>query len=144
MKAREFISKLQQDEIVKAIHSAEHKTSGEIRVFITREPVDTPVAAAQRAFLSAGMDKTRERNGVLIFVAPKTQKFAVIGDTAVHAKCRDEFWLRLGAEMTEHFKRHQFTSGIVHAIKVAGELLAQHFPRKPDDANELPDEILRD
>jgi uncharacterized membrane protein len=90
------------------------------------------------------MDKTRERNGVLIFVAPRARKFAVIGDAGVHARCGDSFWTELAGEMTGHFRRADFTSGIVHGIRKAGQLLAQHFPHKPDDRNELPDNVAHD
>ena len=144
MKAREFLKTLQQDDIVAAIRKAEKKTSGEIRVFITRkEPADA-IAAAQTQFSELGMEKTGERNGVLIFVAPRVRKFAVIGDTGVHARCGDAFWHAVAGEMTGHFKKEEFTSGILHGIHKAGELLAQHFPRKPDDINELPDDIAHD
>ena len=91
-----------------------------------------------------GMEKTRERNGVLIFVAPRAHKFAVIGDAGVHARCGDEFWTQLAHEMSGHFRRSEFTTGIVHGVQKAGELLAQHFPRKPGDTNQLPDEVESD
>jgi uncharacterized membrane protein len=90
------------------------------------------------------MTKTRHRNGVLVFVAPRARKFAVIGDTGVHQRCGDGFWLALAAEMTGHFKQSDFSAGIIHAIQKAGELLAAHFPPQPGDGNELPDEIERD
>jgi uncharacterized membrane protein len=144
MKARKFLDQLQHDEIVAAIRAAEKKTSGEIRVFISRKQIDDPVPAAQAHFIEMGMQKTRERNGVLIFVAPRARKFAVIGDSGVHTRCGDEFWTQLAHEMTGHFRQSAFTSGIVHAVQKAGELLAQHFPRKPDDTNELPDEVESD
>ena len=44
--------------------------------------------------------------------------------------------------MREHFKRSEFTDALVEAIQTAGKLLAQHFPRKNDDRNELSDEVL--
>jgi uncharacterized membrane protein len=144
MKPHHFVEKLRDKELVEAIRKAERKTSGEIRVFISRKPVEAPVSVAQAHFLEMGMDKTRERNAVLIFVAPRTHKFAVIGDKAVHERCGDAFWLTLAGEMTGHFKNSQFTEGLLHAISKAGELLAQHFPRRPDDTNELPDAIERD
>jgi uncharacterized membrane protein len=90
------------------------------------------------------MTQTRHRNGVLIFVAPRARKFAVIGDTAVHQRCGDAFWQALAAEMTAHFKKSDFTAGIIHAIRKAGELLAAHFPPQPGDGNELADEIEGD
>ncbi len=144
MKTREFLTRLQHGEIVRAIRQAERKTSGEIRVFVSRQPVVDAVAAAQEHFLELGMQHTRERNGVLIFVAPRVRKFAVIGDTAVHTRCGESFWLALATEISGHFQRGEFTSGIVHAVNRAGDLLAQHFPRRPEDENELPDNIASD
>lgn len=144
MKARQFIKQLRRDDVVGAIRKAEMKTSGEIRVFITRkEPVDA-IAAAQAQFTELGMQKTEEKNGVLIFVAPRVKKFAVIGDVGVHARCGDEFWNAVAGQMTGHFKKGEFTSGILHGIHKAGELLAEHFPRKPGGTNQLPDEIAHD
>ena len=55
--------------VVAAIRDAERETSGEIRVFISPKHVDDPVAAARAEFLRRGMDQSRARNGVLIFVA---------------------------------------------------------------------------
>lgn len=144
MKARDFLNQLRHDDIVAAIRKAEQKTSGEIRVFISRHEPDDPVAAAQAEFLRLGMDKTKEKNGVLIFVAPRARKFAIIGDAGVHSRCGDEFWTQVAAEMTGHFKKAEFTQGILHAIHKAGELLAQHFPRHPGDQNQLPDDIAHD
>jgi uncharacterized membrane protein len=144
MKPQEFFSKLQHDEIVAAIREAELKMCGEIRVFITRKERHDPVIAAQRRFEKLGMTKTRERNGVLIYVAPRVRKFAIIGDTAIHEKCGDGFWKDVAQEMTEHFRKGEFTSGIVHGIRRAGTLMAVHFPCRPDDTNELSDEIEHD
>ncbi|MFO1487863.1 MAG: hypothetical protein U1F65_05240 [Verrucomicrobiota bacterium] len=46
--------------------------------------------------------------------------------------------------MTGYFKRGDFTDGLVHGVSKAGELLARHFPRRPNDRNELPDAVERD
>ena len=132
MKPKEFLSRLQHDQLVEAIRSAEKKTSGEIRVFISRHKPENAVKAAQKHFDELGMHRAKERNGVLIFVAPRARKFAVIGDAGVHERCGDEFWSALAGEMTGHFKKGDFTEGLIHAINKAGELLAKHFPRKPD------------
>jgi uncharacterized membrane protein len=144
MKIKEFLSQLEHDEIVAAIRKAEKKTSGEIRVFISRHKPDDAVIAAQAQFTHLGMEKTKEKNAVLIFVAPVVHKFAIIGDAGVHARCGDVFWREVAAEMTGRFKKGEFTSGIRHGIEKAGELLAQHFPAQPGDKNELPDDIAHD
>ena len=127
--------------VVSAIAAAERKTSGEIRVVISRRKVADPVAEATRQFERLGMTATSQRNGVLILLAPRSRTFAVIGDTAVHEKCDDSFWNELAAAMSGHFKSGEFTDGLAHGGERAGALLAQHFPESPKDRNELPDEI---
>jgi uncharacterized membrane protein len=129
---------------VAAIQEAEKKTSGEIRVFISRKSVDDPLSTAKFHFIDMEMHKTRERNAVLIFVAPHSHKFAVVGDIAIHARCGEAFWKELAAEMSHHFHDSHFTRGIIHGVHKAGELLARDFPRRPDDRNELPDEVEHD
>lgn len=144
MRAKEFLSKLQQSEIAAAIREAEQKTSGEIRVFVSRKTVDDSIAAATAEFERLGMTRTRQRNGVLIYVAPRSQKFAVLGDEAVHQRCGAEFWKTLAAQMEEQFRNQEFTRGIVLAVNKAGDLLAKEFPRRADDRNELPDKVAGD
>ncbi|HVV02458.1 MAG TPA: TPM domain-containing protein [Verrucomicrobiae bacterium] len=144
MKARDFLKILRDHEIAAAIRAAEKRTSGEIRVFISRKDVDDPLAAAQEHFLKLGMSKTRDHNAVLIYVAPRARKFAVVGDKGVHERCGDEFWRQLADEMSGYFRDSRFTRGIIHGVHKAGELLAAQFPRAGDDKNELPDRIEGD
>ncbi|HEX5221970.1 MAG TPA: TPM domain-containing protein [Verrucomicrobiae bacterium] len=145
MNAPEFVQQLREDEIAAAIRAAEQKTSGELRVFISRQTqVADPVAAAHQEFNRLGMADTRERNGVLIYLAPCPRKFAVIGDTGIHERCGASFWQHLAESMSARFQAGQFTEGIVEGINRAGELLAIHFPRRPDDTDELPNRVERD
>jgi uncharacterized membrane protein len=88
------------------------------------------------------MHTTRERNAVLIFVAPRAHKFAVVGDKAIHEKCGDEFWQRIVDGMRAHFRNEKFSHALVGAINEIGNLLAAHFPRRPMPTNELPDQIV--
>ncbi|MEY2479123.1 MAG: hypothetical protein QOI04_50 [Verrucomicrobiota bacterium] len=143
MRTHRFLSHLDHDRIVSAIKEAEAKTSGQIRVFIQRGQFESDaLPLAQTKFQKLGMDKTQERNAVLIFVAPRARKFAVIGDSGVHEKCGDEFWQRLVDSMRMHFQNEKFNQAIIEAIEETGKLLAQHFPKKATGDNELPDEIL--
>jgi len=143
MRTKTFLSQLDHERIVRAIKEAEVKSSGEVRVFVQRGEFEgDPVIAAQKKFHELRMDATRERNGILIFVLPRAQKFAVIGDEGIHQKCGPEFWQRLVESMRAHFKREEFTAALVEAIETAGQLLAQHFPRQSGDRNELSDEVF--
>ena len=144
MRTREFLTKLEHDRIVQAIREAEMKTSGEIRAFIQRGKLKSdPLVAAQRKFHRLDMHKTRERNAVLIFVAPRVHKFAVIGDKAIHEKCGDVFWQQVTENMRTHFQNEKFSHALVEAIKEIGKLLAAHFPRTQANANELPDDVVQ-
>ena len=144
MHPKDFISKLDEDKVVAAIAAAEKKTSGEIRVYVSSKNRDDALDAAQKRFEKLGMTRTRERNGVLIYFAPLTQKFAIVGDSGIHAKCGDNFWKEITSEMSTFLKSEQFTDAVVQAVTRVGEALAKYFPPRPDDANELPDKILRD
>lgn len=145
MRTHKFIRELEHDRIVKAIKEAEAKTSGQIRVFLQRGLFDEDVMArAQKKFLQLGMQKTRERNGVLILVAPRMQKFAVVGDEGVHQKCGEQFWNELVEKMRQHFLREEFTDALVEAIESVGDLLARHFPKTGSSTNELPDDIIEE
>ena len=143
MRTKDFLGKLDHDRIVAAIRDAEGKSSGEIRVYVQRGELDGDAFDhARRRFSKLGMQATKERNGILIFVAPRAQKFAVIGDEGVHQKCGDEFWQQLVERMRAHFQSENFTDALVEAIEEAGKLLARHFPKGNTPSNELPDEII--
>jgi len=143
MRTKEFLSKLDHDRIIEAIRRAESKTSGEIRVYIQRGKFETdPVMLAQKKFQRLGMYKTRERNAVLIFVAPRAHKFAVVGDQAIHEKCGEQFWQHVVDEMRVHFQNEKFSHALTEAINEVGKVLATHFPRTSANTNELPDEII--
>ena len=142
MRSKEFLSKLEHDRIVQAIRESESKTSGEIRVYVQRGKFNAdPLVFAQKKFQQLQMHKTAERNAVLIFVAPREHKFAVVGDRAIHEKCGDEFWQRIVEGMRRHFQNEKFSHALIEAITEIGRLLAAHFPKITADANELPDEI---
>src|SRR5439155_21476093 len=110
MRTKEFLSKLEHDQIVSAIREAESKTSGEIRVFIQRGKLSVdPLIVAQKKFQRLGIHKIRERNAVLIFVAPRAHKFAVVGDKAIHEKCGQDFSQPVVDEMRARIQNEKFS-----------------------------------
>ncbi len=144
MRPEEFIEKLEDDRIVAAISAAEAGTSGEIRVFVTRHSPTEPLTEARRQFEQLGMARTPLRNAVLLYFAPRTRKFAIIGDEGIHLRCGQAFWDKVGEEMTVHLKSGDFTGAILAGIQQAGRELTRHFPKNPLDRNDLPDSVIRD
>lgn len=136
-----FLSKEEQNRIVKAIEEAELNTSGEVRVHLESKCKRDAVQRAVFVFNFLKMYKTRERNGVLIYLAYKSRKFAIIGDTGINEKVPDGFWDRIREHMAEAFSKGAFADGICNAIRESGESLKAYFPYRSDDINEQPNEI---
>ncbi len=141
-KAKDFFTKEQQDRIVAAVKEAELNTSGEIRVFIEDKCPDEVLDRAAFIFEQLEIHKTKERNGVLFYLAISHRKFAILGDVGINIKVKKDFWDEIKFEMVRHFKAHDFVTGLSKGIIMAGETLKSHFPHQIDDVNELPDEIV--
>jgi len=144
MKASTFFSKEQQAQILAVVKEAEMETSGEIRVHIESSLKGDVLDRAAWLFKKLGMHNTAERNGVLFYLAVNDRKFAIIGDAGINAKVPGGFWDDISELLKNNFKEGKFTEGLSEGILLAGKHLKIHFPHKPDDVNELPDEISFD
>jgi uncharacterized membrane protein len=134
MKHSQFIDRLDQSRIRAAIVDAEAKTTALIHVRIAKRAERDALKAAQRHFNALKLHKHPQRNAVLVFIAPKSQTFAIYGDAAAHARCGPELWNALRDEMSSHLKGSRFTEALIHAINRVGEGLAQHFPKSVTDS----------
>jgi uncharacterized membrane protein len=144
MKASTFFSKEQQAQILASVKEAELETSGEIRVHIETSLKGDVLDRAAWLFRKMGMDKTAERNGVLFYLAVSDRKFAIIGDAGINTKVPAGFWDDISEVLKKNFKEGKFTEGLTEGIIMAGNQLKTHFPHRPDDVNELPDDISFD
>ena len=142
MTRKQLLKMIDTRRIEDAIRSAEHRTSGEICVSVSRLFWGDVEKAARSAFQRLGMTRTRQRNGVLFFVVPSRRKFVVLGDAGIHEKVGQEFWHKVVAAVSERFRSKDFTGGLVHGIETVGEQLATHFPfDAATDVDELPDKV---
>lgn len=131
----------QQVLIENAITAAEKNTSGEIRVHIEGTCDVNVLDRASQVFADLEMHKTELRNGVLIYLATRDHKFAVIGDAGINAKVPKNFWDEVKIKMQIRFRTGNFTEGLIEAIILAGEHLKKHFPYQTNDVNELSNKI---
>jgi uncharacterized membrane protein len=139
-----FLSGLDHARISKAIALAEERTSGQIRVHVTHRKPDNLEERASRRFQLLGMTQTHNRNGVLLYIAPKAHRFHILGDVGVHERCGDDFWMSTAKTIEAHFRKGEFTEGILAGIDRVGAVLAQHFPKEAGLGNELPNEVTED
>ena len=141
MKAKKFLTTEDEKLVVDAIKRAELNTSGEIRVHIESKCVGNVLERAVTVFNYLDMDETVEQNGVLIYLAVDSKKFAIIGDKGIDAKVPNDFWDIIKEEMAKSFSVGDFVGGLIKAIDSAGISLQKYFPYKINDVNEQPDEI---
>lgn len=130
--------------IIAAIEEAERHTSGEIRVHIENQCPEEVLDRAAYWFQKLGMHRTKQRNGVLIYLALLDHKFAIIGDVGIHQKVPSDFWEKTKEEMLQYFRKGEITQGLEKGILQVGYQLQEHFPYDPHtDENELSNEISR-
>jgi uncharacterized membrane protein len=134
----------EQQEIVAAIQAAEHRTSGEIRVYVeSRCRYVNPLHRAAEIFAGLNMEKTAARNGVLVYVALKDRQLALFGDEGINLKVGSAFWNEQVRNILGHFNKADYAGGIARVVTEIGAALQKHFPYdKGTDKNELPDDIV--
>ncbi len=143
-----FLPVADQKRVVDAIHEAELRTSGEIKVHVDAKlPAGkTPFERATEVFAASGLAATHEKNAVLVYIASEDRRFAMIGDVGIHAEVGDAFWSTATEALGHHFTRSAYGDGLVAAVQAIGERLAARFPRAEQSAkeNQLSDEISTD
>lgn len=131
----------EQQLIRQAIERAEKNTSGEIRICVEKSCSEDPLNRAAGYFFKLDMDKTKLRNGVLIYLATADHKFAIIGDAGINKVVPANFWDDTKEAMLTCFKDGSLAQGIVTGIDSAGKQLQRYFPYEAGDKNELSDDI---
>ena len=143
-KEKDFFTTEEKLQVVEAVRDAEKMTSGEVRVFV--ESHCSFIDAIDRAaelFFEMEMDKTKERNAVLLYVAMKDKQLAIFGDEGIHQKVQSDYWNREVEKMICNFNKKDYAAGISEVVADIGEALTEYFPyNKETDKNELPDEII--
>ena len=141
MNVANIFNKEEKAKIIQAIKDAELETSGEIRLHLESRCKGDALQRTVRVFEKLKMHETHLRNGTLIYLAIKDQKFAIFGDEGINEIVPDDFWEDVKDEMGQHFNKGKFADGVARGIFLIGEKLKEFFPYQEDDINELPDDI---
>ncbi len=142
-RVEDFLTTVEEQEIVQAILKAEKDTSGEIRVHIEAHTKLNSMNRAKEIFHLLKMDNTKEENGVLIYVAVNDRKFSIYGDRGIDKVVSKDFWDSTKDTIQKQFGKGDFKQGIIDGILKAGKELQAHFPWKHGDKNELSDEVSK-
>ena len=136
-----ILNREEDQRVVEAIRQAERNTSGEIKVHIENRCKGDVEQRSLFIFDKLKLNETQLRNGVLIYLAIKDHKFAILGDKGINDMVEDSFWNDVKDLMLSHFKEGRFAEGLEQGIMRCGEKLKAYFPYQSDDINEIPDDI---
>lgn len=121
-----------------------HRFSGLKRLFLSRSQVEAEVEkAAMNNFFTERLYKTRDANGILIFISILERKVWVLADGGINARIDPGQWQSIIDLITQGIKEKQQCTAICAAIVQIGELLKTHFPIEDNDINELHNLIVR-
>ena len=125
----------QQKEIFQAIKANEEKTSGIIHVHIRKKCKQNVLKDAEKYFKKSKLNKSKYNNAVLIFIGETSRRFAILGDTAIHEHCQQEFWDKSRDILANYLKQGKYLEGIIATINEIGSRLEKHFPIHKDDSH---------
>lgn len=112
-----------------------------LRAIVPDDDIDGEVLeSAKAAFFDHGVHRTAERAGVLVYLSLAERRVTVLGDAGIHAVIGEQGWKDHASKIVEamHGGHPEALADVVGAL---GGVLAQHFPRRGEDKNELPDAV---
>lgn len=98
--------------------------------------------AALREFTMRGLARTRNRTGVLLYVARQERFAEVLADSGIEAKIDAERWRMIIEPLVKEAAAGRLTEGVIAAVGAIGAVLAEHVPAGSDDVDELPNKVI--
>jgi len=108
-----------------AVQEAERNSSAEIKVVLTRHCWGDIRAKAHRIFKRRDLDRTQQRNAVLLLFVVANREFLIYGGEGIHAKVGQDFWNDVRDEMAAAFGRDEFGAGTLRFLRHR-----QHAPKR--------------
>ncbi len=140
-KVEDFLTSVEESQIIDAIKTAEKNTSGEIRVHLEKSSTKAPLERAKEVFSFLNMNNTKDHNGVLFYVAVDDKQFAVLGDQGIDKVVANDFWNSIKDIVVNRFSQNNYALGLKEGILETGKKLKEYFPYQSDDDDELSNDI---
>jgi|694.fasta_scaffold113755_6 uncharacterized membrane protein len=141
MNHKTLLSESEKSQLVAAIKKAEDHTVGEIKVHIDNHCKGDVIEKATSIFDKLKLYDTKERTGVLIYMACIDKKMAILGDKGIHQIVNDVFWNDIVTHSISFFKQEKYYEGLECAVNSVGTELHKHFPSTQNNTNEISNEI---
>ena len=83
---------------------------------------------AEEEFFRLGIDKTRDKTGILIFLMLTDRQFHIMADKGIHEKVSDSTWDEIKNQIQNYFQEGKFAEGLIWGVEEVGKILATSFP----------------
>jgi len=98
--------------------------------------------AAMHEFVGRGLTRTRERTGILIYVAVAEHYAEIVADIGIADRVDAQVWEDIIAELIAAIRDDRAADGLIRAVERSGAILAAHAPPRLDDMDELPNKVI--
>lgn len=113
------------------------------RRLISKRRIDEAVhLRSLAAFTAQGLHYTRGHTGILILASLLEHRVEVLADRGINEKVPPRTWDEVVNILTMGLKSGDACAAFCAAIERCGDILAMHFPRQPDDRDELEDKLV--
>ncbi|GMR24242.1 MAG: hypothetical protein BMS9Abin37_2760 [Acidobacteriota bacterium] len=143
-RAENFLSREEKHQVEAAIKKAEQKTSAEIKLVLASHCWGNIWDKAGSVFRKRGLKRTQERNAVLILLVTTNRELLIYGDEGIHQKAGQSLWDDVKEQMLAEFRQDDFVAGLTLGVERIGHKLAEFFPPRADDINEIPDGVVHE
>lgn len=97
---------------------------------------------ALREFTARGLTRTRQRTGVLLYVALQERYAEILVDTGLDGKVDQAVWDGIVEATLTAARQDRLREGLIDAVRSVGAVLANHAPPSEDDVDELPNTVV--
>ncbi len=139
---RKFLLEKELHRITIKIGAAEKMTSAEIKLVVIKRCRVSIKRKAHKIFKKYNLDRTAQRNCVLILVVTANRQLLVYGDQGIHARVGQHFWIEVENSITTKFKENNMGDGLSAGIHLIGQKLAHYFPGHVGDENEISNDVV--
>lgn len=147
---QKFLNPQEIQAVNKTVIAAEKKTAGEIKVLVVQSSASFKGKTSEKKtelradyeFFALGLDHTRDNTGILIMISLAEHRVVIRAGKAINEFYDQGIWQMIVDTVIDGIKRGDSVSGICNGVSMCGDILAEHFPIKLDDVNEIPDEIV--
>lgn len=115
------------------------------RWFLFADEMDAEVQnSALTSFFTERLYKTRDENGILIFISLLERRAWILADQGINERISPEKWEEAISMITTGIQKKRQCEALCKAIEKIGAILEKEFPVQDDDTNELKDLIIHD